>query len=127
MKPTLLTKAFLLLIVSCFCNVTSAESSTAQDELITLEERIDKLIGIPKAKDVKSCIALPLGNKPCGGPRRYVVFSKETTDEAQLRKLLDEYSIADKTVNKEEGLISTCDMAPEPIVTLENGVCKSSL
>ena len=72
------------------------------------------------------CKAAPLGAKPCGGPRAYVVFCPLTTNELALTRKLDELRLAEERYNRENGLVSDCGMVTEPRVESVNGVCRAA-
>ncbi len=72
------------------------------------------------------CKAAPMGSKPCGGPREYIVFCPLTTNELALTRKLDELRVAEERYNRENGLISDCRFVTEPRVEAVNGVCRAA-
>ena len=72
------------------------------------------------------CKAAPLGAKPCGGPRAYLVFCPLTTNELALTRKLDELRVAEERYNRESGLMSDCAMVTEPRVEAVNGICRAA-
>ncbi|RUO30355.1 hypothetical protein [Aliidiomarina soli] len=79
-----------------------------------------------QADSQDQCAFFALGDKPCGGPESYVVYSqKDLSDEdiANLEKRAQRYRELDAMMHAAEGMMSTCDITPEPQVTLENGRC----
>ena len=91
--------------------------------LQALRADIEAEIGDASAADVAACRTLPLGQKPCGGPWTYLVYSDETSDSVRLKSLAEDYDRIDAERNLECGLASDCALTPEPAVALENGRC----
>lgn len=101
--------------------------SSSRIEDMNLEEvaiAINNEVGEAKAEQLEHCNILPIGAKPCGGPWGYLVYSKETSNESRLKRLIERYDKLDEIRNLEEGLVSTCDVAQPPNLTIENGSCK---
>ena len=94
-----------------------------RQELERLRDEIKAEIGTPAAEERAQCRTMALGVKPCGGPWTYLVYSTAVSDEAKLRKLVDEFNELDRKRNEEDGLISDCSVVSEPKVTLADGVC----
>ncbi len=106
------------------CQPTT-ESATGNEPLQPTLANIQTLIGKPVAKNINACRLLEVGEKACGGPERYLVYSTESVvSEAQLLKLVREYNQRSSKQTKNQ--YSTCDVTPRPEVTLVNGVCRAS-
>lgn len=88
-----------------------------------LRTHIEKMIGTPGAGDLSQCGLIAFGSKPCGGPRRYLVYSTVNTDGAALKSLVEEFNRLDRKINEERKLVSDCMLVAEPKVELVNGVC----
>jgi hypothetical protein len=72
------------------------------------------------------CDALPVGHRACGGPNDYLVYSKLTSDEAELKRLADAYSAQEKIRNKKENNMSICQMLTKPNVACKSNTCVKS-
>jgi hypothetical protein len=72
------------------------------------------------------CTAAPVGAKPCGGPRTYLVYCKATTDEAALMRALEELKRAEESYNRSAGPVSDCSITPQPGVRLEGRTCTAA-
>lgn len=70
------------------------------------------------------CRSAPVGARPCGGPRDYIVYCARTTDSAALYRKLDELRQAEMEFNRKTGAASTCEFRTPPGVGLEAGQCK---
>ena len=71
------------------------------------------------------CRSAPVGARPCGGPRDYIVYCPRTTDSAALFRKLEQLRQAEIEYNRKTGLASTCEFRTPPVVGLEAGQCKS--
>ena len=92
----------------------------------TLEDtrsEIDRLIGEARAGAVSQCALVPLGARPCGGPREYLAYSVAVTDPTALATLVQLYDRLDRERNEREGLVSTCEAMMPPELALEAGRC----
>ena len=61
--------------------------------------------------------------RPCGGPRTYVVYCAARTDSAALFAKLAELARAEEAFNKQNEMMSTCEMRVPPTTRLEAGRC----
>lgn len=69
------------------------------------------------------CRAAPVGNRPCGGPRTYLVYCRTTTDSAALSRVLAELARAENARNRHNNVVSTCEFREPPPVELSGGRC----
>jgi len=69
------------------------------------------------------CRTAPVGSRPCGGPRAYVVYCAATTDSAALFAKLAELARAEEEFNRRAGMASTCEMRLPPTVAVAAGRC----
>ena len=105
-------------------------SCSGPTELEQLRERraelkadILALIGDPLCDSVEECRYIAFGDKPCGGPWSYLVYSISQTDSVQLKSLVDEYWWVDHEYNWWTGGFSLCDLAPIPVLGRRDGRC----
>lgn len=80
-------------------------------------------VGTPRASNVSQCGALPTGAKACGGPSRYVVYSREVANEERLRELTGSYTALEREWYIVTGAASTCSILLQPDVSLVAGQC----
>ena len=84
---------------------------------------LELAIGTPQAETVTQCRVVPVGQKACGGPAAYRVYSASGDDELLIIQLAARVSAMDTEANEQFALASTCDVTPEPVVALQGGVC----
>ena len=68
--------------------------------------------------DVSQCRTAPVGVRACGGPRDYVVYCTESTDEGALLRALDRLARREDRFNRQCDIISTCIFISPPEVEL---------
>jgi hypothetical protein len=69
------------------------------------------------------CRTAPVGSRPCGGPRTYLVYCAATTDSAALFAKLAELARAEAAFNRANGMASTCEYRMPPGVSVQGGRC----
>jgi hypothetical protein len=72
------------------------------------------------------CRTAPVGDRPCGGPRAYIVYCARTTDSLALHRKLAELIAAERELNEKTGAMSTCEFRLPPQVELVGGSCRAS-
>ena len=75
---------------------------------------LDLAIGTPQAETVTQCRVVPVGQKACGGPAAYRVYSASGDDELLIIQLAARVSAMDTEANEQFELASDCDVQPEP-------------
>lgn len=96
-----------------------------QGRLTKLEAEARALARADGCSSSNECRTAPVGSRPCGGPRDYIVYCARTTDSVALFRKLDELRLAEMEYNRKSGLASTCEFRMPPAVGLEAGQCKS--
>ncbi|HEX8907168.1 MAG TPA: hypothetical protein VF771_20115 [Longimicrobiaceae bacterium] len=72
------------------------------------------------------CRTAPVGSRPCGGPRTYIVYCAARTDSAALFAKLAELARAEEEFNRRNQLASTCEFRAPPNATLTGGRCTAA-
>jgi hypothetical protein len=91
--------------------------------LKALERVISAYVGVPVCSGSGECDALPFGAKPCGGPWRYLIFSRATVDADQLRGMVCLYNAFNHVINQRHGIASDCSVVPPPEPGCLRGRC----
>ena len=99
------------------------DAAEFERELDALRAEINEEIGEAEASDVAACRTLPLGDKPCGGPRMFLVYSAEASDSTRLVELAAEYDRVDAERNRACDVASDCAIEAPPAVMLDGGRC----
>ena len=69
------------------------------------------------------CHSLGVGSKACGGPERYLAWSSQHGDGAQLKALVEQHSAARRTEDAREHMMSTCSLVSDPGAVCRAGRC----
>lgn len=104
---------------------TPHPSESDQDRMARLEREARALAKADGCTSADQCRAAPVGERPCGGPRDYVVYCARTTDSAGLYRKLAELRQAEMAYNKKSGAMSTCEFRTSPEVGISSGSCKA--
>jgi hypothetical protein len=88
-----------------------------------LRESIAQQVGTATCSSPAVCRTLPMGSKPCGGPRQYLVYSLAVTDSARLAADAARYNQAEAQRNREKSLVSDCSMLIQPQVSCVSRRC----
>jgi hypothetical protein len=60
------------------------------------------------------CTTIPIGEKACGGPERWLACTRESAPKPALQALLGKLITLQKTRNAQSGMSSNCQISPDP-------------
>ncbi len=86
-----------------------------------MEADIDSLIGDAACVDAEDCRAIAFGDKPCGGPWIYKVYSVTSVDTLELAGMIDAYYEFNRTLNERYGWMSDCMFVMPPNIDCVEG------
>lgn len=98
----------------------AAEDDTSR---IARLEREARALAHAEGCTAGECRTAPVGHRPCGGPRTYVVYCAAKTDSAALFARLAELARAEDAYNQRNQMASTCEFREPPSTKIENGSC----
>jgi len=105
----------------------SADAPQKLDKRIAQRARLnDEVLRLSQPLTCKAdsdCASLAMGSKPCGGPWKFVLYSKRNSKIPALKKKLDEYNKLDQKINESQQVMSDCSVAIEPILKCEKSMC----
>ena len=81
--------------------------------------KIDRLIGSARCTTDRQCRVAPIGLRPCGGPESHRAWSTRDTRAQLLQRSLQQHAELRRRQHEAEGLMSTCQVLPEPAVRCE--------
>ncbi len=117
----------LFLIVSAFQCRDDAEivpEMSDENKLKNLEAEISALITDKVCGTERRCGVIGFGDKPCGGPLKYLVYSLNEANEKILVDKVSTYNALQKAINIKNGFVSDCALALKPKVECVAGECK---
>lgn len=118
-----LAGAGLMLLVAAACNsappaVQGSEGSAA------LWQRIQSANAANSCERDSQCHSMGVGAKACGGPESYLAWSDNNADAAKLKQLVEQHAAARRDEDARAGLMSTCQVTPDPGATCRAGRCE---
>lgn len=91
-----------------------------------LNNDVMRLVQPLKCSADTDCAALEMGVKPCGGPWKYVIYSKKNSKVATLKKKLADYNALDQKINEQQQTMSDCMVSVKPSPKCVNKMCIDS-
>jgi hypothetical protein len=101
----------------------AAEQDSAR--VARLEREARALAKTDGCGSLDQCRAAPVGERPCGGPREYLVYCARTTDTSALNRKLAELRQAEMELNRKSGAMSTCEFRTPPGLARSGGTCRA--
>ncbi len=123
---TLCALCFLLAILFCLGCDDDKDGITQAGELARLaemEQDVLDFIGEPLCSDLAECRFIAFGDKPCGGPWSYLIYSTSNVDSVALRELVTEYNRYNGEINQRYNLMSDCSVPNPPSLGCLGGRC----
>ncbi len=116
----------LLLAAACqpLTNLPLKGLEQDQAQLDSLLQEIQLLITDKSCGSDGQCAFIAYGQKACGGPVGYLVYSSSQVDVNQLTALVNQYTSLQEDMNEEYGLISDCSAPVEPAPGCVSGNCE---
>ncbi len=136
-KPLLFCLSFIIFI-SCFLKNSENDKSTnppddqLEEQEETLDEKMDRLSNeiefmLEESQEctvATECNVKGYGDKPCGGPSTYVIYSSGTEFANVLVDKIDEYNELDELNNMISGIMSDCMIIQPPITDCVDNICE---
>jgi hypothetical protein len=95
-----------------------------QQALEQFESGARQLAVAEGCSDVSQCRAAPVGEQACGGPRDYLVYCTQTTNEQALLQALEVLAQRERRYNEQCDIVSTCVFLEPPALQLAGGACQ---
>ena len=111
-NPKLLTAPAPPMLKSKPFGAEELQQSLAQEA--RLLHRVQMEISDDRCTDDSDCTTIPIGEKACGGPERWLACTRESAKRPLLQPLLDELISLQKTRNAKSGMASNCQISPDP-------------
>jgi len=105
------------------CLVDGDDEDQDRALLQRMRADIEFFVGVPACADSGDCAFVAFGDKPCGGPWRYLVYSKASVDSALLAQKIEAYNQFEDACNRKYGWMSDCSTPPLPRLDCVKGVC----
>jgi hypothetical protein len=115
----------LLLLSLCLVSCEGGNLDESEDiaKLGRMETQILAFIGNAQCTDSTDCRYIAFGDKPCGGPWKYLIYSAATIDTMELQRMVASYNEFNEILNHRYAWRSDCSLAYLPNVGCQEGTC----
>ncbi|HLV14489.1 MAG TPA: hypothetical protein VKY41_04865 [Xanthomarina sp.] len=108
------------------CSNADDKQNTCTEKQALLNEKRARIRSFAEASicnETYECRFIAFGNKPCGGPWEYLVYTT-SIDTLEFENLVSNFNILEAKYNQECGAISDCMMVMPPSgLECENNKC----
>jgi hypothetical protein len=123
MIPVIIMVACVVGLAACNDEDDPFDEAADRARLDKMEAEIDDLIGEATCKDAKDCRSIAFGDKPCGGPWSYKIYSVSGLDTLQLAGLVAAHKKFNGVLNMRYGWMSDCMVVMSPNIDCVEGHC----
>ena len=118
-----------LAMTACFviisgCMSTTDSATSANTSLAQSNKALDELVQDTSCTASFQCKVLEVGQRACGGPSHYVVYSTLNTEQEKAELLAQQVSILEADNNKTNGLTDCLPVLPIQALCI-NQTCQS--
>lgn len=121
-----LSIAVLTLALATLPACIEPDTSDEDADIRLLDQRKQEIldfVGTPACDEPGHCRYIPLGEKPCGGPWSYLIYSTANVDSAALAAMVTAYNEFNGLLNERYGWASDCSVPIPPVLDCVDGVC----
>lgn len=118
----LVTTACFVIISGCMSTTDSATSANAS--LAQSNNALDELVQDTSCTASFQCKVLEVGQRACGGPSHYVVYSTLNTEQERAEQLAQQINALEAENNKSNGLTDCLPVLPVQALCI-NQTCQS--
>ena len=123
MIPVIIMIVCVASLAACKDDDPVFDQAADRATLEKMEAQIDTLIMKGTCTDSEDCRSIAFGDKPCGGPWGYKVYSVSGVDTLQLAGMVDAYFIFNRKLNERHGWMSDCMVVMPPNIDCVEGRC----
>ncbi len=117
-----------ILLVGTACSskgqTVNDETSMKHNSSKDLYATIQRLTSDKTCNTDEQCASIGIGARPCGGPEKYMIYSKPNTDEKKLTSAVDQYYLIQKLKNEKLKKLGICVVATPPEVECVKQQCQ---
>ena len=106
----LVTTACLMIVSGCVSTTDSATTGSAS--LDKSNSALNELVQDTSCTASFQCKVLEVGQRACGGPSRYVVYSTLNTEQEKVEQLAQQINALEADNNKSNGLTDCLPVLP---------------
>ncbi|MEH6397092.1 hypothetical protein [Pseudoalteromonas sp.] len=118
----LVTTACLVIVSGCVSTTDSASAGSAS--LVKSNNALNELVQDTSCTASFQCKVVEVGQRACGGPSRYVVYSTLNTEQEKAEQLAQQINVLEAENNKSNGLTDCLPVLPVQALCI-NQTCQS--
>lgn len=99
-------------------------SAPPAEDTASLLVQIRNTIGSPSCTVSAECKTVAVGARACGGPDGYLAYSTSITASNAIEALAARHAERKRAAISASGVVSTCDVIPDPGAVCDQGVCR---
>ena len=80
----------------------------------------------PRCDSTAQCQFIAVGVNPCGGPLKYMIYSRLKTNEQALQTHVKKYNSLNRYLNKKLGRMGACVFIQPPALICEKQICREN-
>ncbi len=118
--------AFLLITLGACASVSVGPRTleSIEADLDRLDTQIKAAVGYPRCDTLSDCDAIATGYKACGGPDKFVAYSKVQSNLSILQGHANRRVRLEREYISLAGLTSDCAIEVKPNTSCRRGVCE---
>ncbi len=123
MIPVIIMIVCVASLAACKDDDPVFDEAADRATLDKMAAQIDTLITEGTCTDSEDCRSIAFGDKPCGGPWSYKIYSVSGVDTTQLAGMVEAYNKFNKVLNERHGWMSDCMVVMPPNIDCVEGKC----
>lgn len=97
--------------------------TVSQEKLNSLRAKVTLIEQANECDSNAQCKVIAAGNRPCGGPSHYMLYSTKITSDEKAKSVADELTKYESLHNAQTGMQSICAMLTKPTTQCINNKC----
>lgn len=94
-----------------------------QEQLSDLKQQLDTLTADKSCDNSSQCQVTAVGDRACGGPSSYLIFSTKHNNATTVTQLADKITAAEKAYNLKNQVMSICEHLTKPSAQCVENKC----
>ncbi|RXE89206.1 MULTISPECIES: hypothetical protein [Pseudoalteromonas] len=87
------------------------------------KQSLENVVADKSCDNDTQCKVIAVGDRACGGPSSYQVYSTKSADEAQVKQLAEQITTLERAYNMQNQMMSICQHLIEPATQCVENKC----
>lgn len=87
------------------------------------KQSLENIVADKSCDNDIQCKIIAVGDRACGGPSSYLVYSTRSADEAQVKQLAEQITTLERAYNMQNQMMSICQHLIEPATQCVENKC----